>query len=294
LFAPPPPDGFIIADDAHGNANPVGGREVIFFYTRQNQPESGMLEAHSTAFPITNGKVIYAPTNENLRKEYAVDDFRLVVLRIAFRQQLIDEGRPESAVAGMTDDDLIQELLKRLPRPPDQKWALAELSKQADTVVIAKLTSSTTFPFDLNTFPLQANDDEFLRRAGTANIGVISKLSVLAVLRGDVKGDELEFVHLKHDPNVVDLSDLRFAEFEKEVQRPQTVSLVIEGQPRTVSPAPLRETVIPTYLLFLKRRPDGRFEAASGQLHSAYSVRTVEGGPESWNFRGVPVPLPAR
>lgn len=294
LFVAPPREGFIIADDAHGNTNPVGGREVIFFYTLHNQPESGKLQSHSAAFPIANGKLVYASTDENRRKEYTVDDFRLAVIRITFRQKLIDEGRAENEVVNMSDDDLIQEMIKRMPRPPTEKWTLAELSKQADTIVIARQISSTEFPFDAGKFPLQSNDEDFRRYTRSSVIGVMSKLSVLAVLRGEVKGDELEIVHLKHGPNVVNLSDIRFAEFENEVVVPQTVSLVLKGQPRSVSSTPIQQTVIPIYLLFLTRRDDGRFEAASGQLHSAYSVRTVEGGLESWSVAGAKLPLPAR
>jgi hypothetical protein len=82
LFVTPPPDGFVIADDAHGNANPVGGREIVFFYTRHNQPASGKLQSHSTALPIAGGKVIYAPTSDSLRKEYSIGGFRVAVFKI--------------------------------------------------------------------------------------------------------------------------------------------------------------------------------------------------------------------
>ena len=295
LFVTPPPEGFIVADDAHGNASPIGGREVIFFYTLQNQPESGKLQTHSTAFPISNGKIVYASTNLNLRKEFTVVDFHAAIMRILVRQMLIDAGATADQVANLSDDELTQEITKRLPRPPSEKWTLAEVSKQADTIVIAKLISSTDFPFDNNKFPLQANDKEFRDRITKSTyIGVTSKLSVLAVLRGQVVGDELEVVHLKFPPNVLNRSDIRFAEFEEEVIVPAGVSLVLEGQPRSVSAGSKRETVIPIYLLFLKRRDDGRFEAASGQLHSAYSVRTVDGGLESSNLGGVDLPRPAR
>jgi hypothetical protein len=294
LFVVPPPDGFIIADESHGNMSPVGGREAIFFYTLHNQPESGKLQTHSTAFPITDGKSVYASTNRNLRKEYTVADFRAAIMRIVVGKVLIEAGVPTDQVANMSDGELIQEIAKRLPRPPWEKWTFAELSKHADTIVIARFTSSTEFPFDISKFPLQANDEEFRRRTGPTDLGVVSEFSVQAVLRGEVNGDELEVVHLKLGPNFVNLSDIRFAQFEKEVIVPATTSVVLEGQPSEVSAGPMRTAVAPNYLLFLIRRSDGRFEAASGQLHSAYSVRTVEGGFESWGFGGVPAPRPSR
>src|SRR5262249_4550328 len=62
LFYDTPPEGCLFAHQNHGNDRPRNGREVIFFFTRRNQPvfAEGKLEHHSTCFNIEDCKVIYA------------------------------------------------------------------------------------------------------------------------------------------------------------------------------------------------------------------------------------------
>ncbi len=72
-------DGRFFATQGEHGVNVRDGQEIIFFFTRHNQPVEGKLDRHSTAFPIREGKVVYAATNYGLRKEYTVADFEKVI-----------------------------------------------------------------------------------------------------------------------------------------------------------------------------------------------------------------------
>jgi hypothetical protein len=76
-------------DGEHG-VHVVAGQEIIFFYTRWNQPNEG-LRSHSTAFPVVDGKVIYASTSDWDRQEMAVETFRRRI------QAAVPATRPTSA-----------------------------------------------------------------------------------------------------------------------------------------------------------------------------------------------------
>jgi hypothetical protein len=52
----------------------VRGQEIVLFYTRDNQPDE-KLHRHSTALPITDGRIVYAATNADLREEMPVEAF---------------------------------------------------------------------------------------------------------------------------------------------------------------------------------------------------------------------------
>lgn len=81
-FNEKPPDGYILTNNWHGNENPKDGDEVIFFFTQNSLYSKGILGAHSTAFQVKDGKIIYASTNMMLRKEYKVADFKNAILKI--------------------------------------------------------------------------------------------------------------------------------------------------------------------------------------------------------------------
>ena len=95
LFDKQPPNGYIFADGGHGNDNPKAGRELVFFFTMHNQPSSGKLQSHSTAFPIEDGKIVYASTNNNLRKEYTVKDFKAAISKIVRQQREQSPAAPD-------------------------------------------------------------------------------------------------------------------------------------------------------------------------------------------------------
>lgn len=83
----------------HGLVDVAVGQEVVFFFTRHNQPPVGKLTSHSTAFPVRQGKVVYASTSRlgGLRKEYTVEQFKKAV-EAAVKKQA-GSGRAETPPA---------------------------------------------------------------------------------------------------------------------------------------------------------------------------------------------------
>lgn len=105
LFYHKPPKGYLSTGTWHGKERPSEGREVIFFFTEDNQPDwtKGKLLDHSTCFVVKDGKVIYAPTDPfGYRKEYTVAGFKKAIIagieQEAKRKPEAD-GRPSQASA---------------------------------------------------------------------------------------------------------------------------------------------------------------------------------------------------
>jgi hypothetical protein len=72
------PEGYIQAAQGEHGVRVTAGQEIVFFFTRHNQPE-GKLRIHSTAFPIRTGRVVYAITGEpGIRQEMSVEEFKRV------------------------------------------------------------------------------------------------------------------------------------------------------------------------------------------------------------------------
>ena len=72
------PEGYIQAAQGEHGVRVTAGQEIVFFFTRHNQPE-GKLRTHSTAFPIQNGRIIYASTGEpGIRQEMSVEELKRV------------------------------------------------------------------------------------------------------------------------------------------------------------------------------------------------------------------------
>jgi hypothetical protein len=70
-------ENYFMADQGeHGVNIGSSGQKIIFFFTQHNQPE-GKLKSHSTAFPIKDGKVVYAATgNPGTIAVFSVDEFK--------------------------------------------------------------------------------------------------------------------------------------------------------------------------------------------------------------------------
>ncbi len=85
LFYYTPEEGYLYTGYWHGNESPKDAGEVIFFFTIRNQPRwtEGKLLDHSTAFVVTNGKLIWASTADFGRQEYTLAEFRVKVLNQA-------------------------------------------------------------------------------------------------------------------------------------------------------------------------------------------------------------------
>ena len=72
---------YVAYDGEHGVKVEVG-QEIVFFFTRDNQPVRGKLSRHSTSFPIKDNRLIYGATSDDEYREYAVDEFREAILAI--------------------------------------------------------------------------------------------------------------------------------------------------------------------------------------------------------------------
>ncbi len=70
------PDGRFIEFQGHHGIDVTNGQEIVFFFTRHNQPDEGPMISHSTAFPVKDGKVVYGSTSDGLRKEYTLAEFK--------------------------------------------------------------------------------------------------------------------------------------------------------------------------------------------------------------------------
>ena len=83
LLARTKDDGRFVTYKGEHGVNVVDGREIVFFFTRHNNPKTGPLRSHSTAFPIKEGKLIYGATanpsadpERSIRKDYTVTEFK--------------------------------------------------------------------------------------------------------------------------------------------------------------------------------------------------------------------------
>jgi hypothetical protein len=130
-------------------------------------------------------------------------------------------------------------------------WPYDKLFREADLVVLARPVSSADSGEVTRDNPWKA---EF--------VGVNTQFVTKAVLKGQLKGDRLTVLHYRLRKGVL-----------------------VEDGPRLIS-FRLRDLMIttktakvglgrPDYLLFLKRRGDGRYEPVSGPVDPEESVREV-------------------
>jgi hypothetical protein len=58
-------------------------QEIVFFFTRSNQRPNAKIERHSAAFAIAEERLIYAPTSDDHRREYTVEQFKETVIELS-------------------------------------------------------------------------------------------------------------------------------------------------------------------------------------------------------------------
>ncbi|MDZ4821229.1 MAG: hypothetical protein SGJ20_19890 [Planctomycetota bacterium] len=73
--------GFYNGGFPHGLTKLANEQEVVFFFTKPDN-ESGLIDSHSTAFPVVDSKLIYASTNPGYRQEFTLDKFKSEILRL--------------------------------------------------------------------------------------------------------------------------------------------------------------------------------------------------------------------
>jgi hypothetical protein len=74
-------DGRFFAENGEHGVKVIDGQEIVFFFTLHNQPDPKKLSRHSTAFPISDGTVVYASTGDQPRN-YKLADFKRAVMRV--------------------------------------------------------------------------------------------------------------------------------------------------------------------------------------------------------------------
>jgi hypothetical protein len=149
-------------------------------------------------------------------------------------------------------------LLLAMSAPPAparliENWPYARLFKEADLVVIAEATA------------VAPTGEKAKLGWGADFLGVNTTFAVKHSLKGAVKGDTLRVLHYRPKDGAL---------FQN---GPLLVSFRLKGA--TVRGKGLQvQTGKPHYLLFLKRRPDGRYEPVSGQVDPLLSVKEIHGG----------------
>jgi len=126
-----------------------------------------------------------------------------------------------------------------------RSWTYEQLLNEADIVAVVDASP----PKDTE------NTDVFLVYPV---VQILTTLRVHAVLKGDTKKESLEFVHYRYGK--IDRSIINGAQFVH--------FLAVRKHGKI-------EYQKPKYLVFLKRRKDGRYEAVSGQIDPVDSVRLL-------------------
>jgi hypothetical protein len=132
-----------------------------------------------------------------------------------------------------------------------ESWPYERLMKEADVVVIVMAVSTRDSGETLKDNPWKA---EFQ--------GMSTSFEVKVLLKGKVEGDKLTVLHYRLKPGLL-LQD-----------GPSLVSFRTRGITITTKEGQFG-LAKPSYLLFLKKRADVRYQAVSGQVDPSRSVREM-------------------
>jgi hypothetical protein len=140
---------------------------------------------------------------------------------------------------------------------PIEDWPFDKLFKHSDVVVIATFQSSKRCGKDIKDKPPADYLD-----------GVITTLDIKHVVKGDHKGKQIEVFHYRLDDSKdrpLIINGPLLASFHK------SSSDLKVGKSASVALGP------PVYMIFLKKRTDGKYECISGQFDSELSVMQIMG-----------------
>ena len=127
-------------------------------------------------------------------------------------------------------------------------WSYEKLTEKSDVVFIVSVVATKAWdePLEITQF---ADDLE----------GRLTTFKIESVLKGTTKKDKIELLHCR-------LKEGRFPP-----NGPLLAEFRVKGRNEFGAESP-------QYLLFLKARPDGRFEPVAGQIDSTVSVRKLSAG----------------
>ena len=137
-------------------------------------------------------------------------------------------------------------------------WSYQLLVEQSDLVLIGNVDATRAF-------------DEKLEQSPFSDIldGRLTIFKVESVLKGKAPGEKIDLVHFLVNTKKPVINGPLPAHFIDRDRR-TTISSIdgVEVKQERLEPRP-------SYLLFLKARPDGRFEPVTGQVDSSFSARKV-------------------
>jgi len=140
-------------------------------------------------------------------------------------------------------------------------WSYAEMLKASDLVVIATPLSNTM------------TKDVFDGKTG-GYVGIDTGFEIKQAIKGDIAGGKFTVLHFKHDPHSGWADGMEVVLFRLKGITMDVISVQKEGAPRDNDKAHI-SLPAPDYLLFLKKRDDGRYEPVTGQMDAMESVREV-------------------
>ena len=146
---------------------------------------------------------------------------------------------------------------------PIPQWSYNRLFDESDLVVIGTVTTNTD---TTDVFKHQENDK------GAGYTGVNSAFRTLRVLKGD-HIEAFTVLHFRHSSPFVVADGMLVVTF-----RTSQLSFqgTVQSQDKKTAPASIAfDPGLPQYLLFLKRRPDGRYAPTTGQYDAALSFREM-------------------
>jgi len=130
-------------------------------------------------------------------------------------------------------------------------WSYDELFKQSDLVVIAQPTNSVDV-----TDRMQKWESTF--------IGINTTFKIDHVVKGDLKSSDMTMLHYRMKSGELMENGPCLVSF-----RTQDIRYTVEDGPKVHRSGP------GTYLLFLKKLDDRRYEAVTGQIDPVFSVKEL-------------------
>ena len=149
-----------------------------------------------------------------------------------------------------------------------EDWPYERLLKEADVVVVARAVSTVR------------SKDKWEAAVFEANrfVAFETTFESAAVLKGEL-ADTFKVLHFQYRSGSTLFNDgPGLVTFLTKPLSLETGKAVRPGKGESKKLRPVKSmslTSAPEYLLFLKKRPDGRFEAVSGQVDPEFSVRTL-------------------
>lgn len=138
-----------------------------------------------------------------------------------------------------------------------------ELMEKSDLVCIVRFSSS-------HVVDLPLDDPEFATDNHNDYLVLLTKFEVIAHLKGTC-APEIGLVHYQFAPGKGVANGPSFVDFSRpSFPAPRIQSLKQKATPKRSDPKALE------YLMFLKRRPDGKYAPTAGQLDLIVSVRRIE------------------